>query len=145
MWKIYLYYISIVYIQTRTTVHVLIVLHPGHPKSKSPTPPNSMGVSPSRSYVISFRYRNEAGTWDLGFGPSKTQTEMVKWCEMGIDTVDGSEIRQTHQLIGRLSHYLQGFSTIPGWCRISSINSMNKNMDSSNSSSPMTFMKGTVL
>ena len=32
-----------------------------------------------------------------------------------------------HQLIGRLSHYLQGFIH-PRWCRISSINSMANNL-----------------
>ncbi len=29
-----------------------------------------------------------------------------------------------HQLIGSLTHYLQGFMN-PKWCKISSINSMN--------------------
>ena len=29
-------------------------------------------------------------------------------------TVDGSEIRQAPVEVGSLSHYLQGFSTIPG-------------------------------
>ena len=42
----------------------------------------------------------------------------------GNTTVDGSEIRETHQL-SSLSHYLQGFRH-PRWCRISSINSMCK-------------------
>ena len=31
-------------------------------------------------------------------------------------TVDGSEIRRPPVEVGSLSHYLQGFSTIPGGC-----------------------------
>ena len=31
-----------------------------------------------------------------------------------VHTVDGSEIRRSPVEVGSLSHYLQGFSTIPG-------------------------------
>jgi len=38
-------------------------------------------------------------------------------------TVDGSEIRQTHQLIWRIYHYLQGFVDLK-WCRISELSTV---------------------
>ena len=42
-----------------------------------------------------------------------------------VHTVDGSEIRRSPAEVGSLFHYFQGFIH-PGWCRISSINSITK-------------------
>ena len=39
-------------------------------------------------------------------------SSFVAW--LNVDTVDGSEIRRSPVEVGGLSHYLQGFSTIPG-------------------------------
>ena len=41
-------------------------------------------------------------------------------------TVDGSEIRLSPVEVGSLPYYLPGF--IPGWCRISSINSTSSGL-----------------
>ena len=61
---------------------------------------------------------------------------LVSWLEVcwffWDPTVDGSEIRRSPFEVGSLSHYLQGFIH-PRWCRISSINSMKGDDDSTTS------------
>ena len=45
---------------------------------------------------------------------SRDQKGGVFKAAMNANTVDGSEIRRSPVEVGSLSHYLQGFSTIPG-------------------------------
>ncbi len=61
--------------------------------------------------------------WEVS---GKNPTASPANCVVGLDHYITTVMEEIlHQLIGSLSHYLQGFIH-PRWCRISSINSMTK-------------------
>ena len=90
--------------------------------SKRPTCGTHHVNPPQSPHVSSYWSRRQPETWPLhvpGTGTDKAHHIRV-WSYMIILLM--AEI--LHQLIGSLSHYLQGFIH-PRWCRISAINSIS--------------------